>query len=102
MLTSDATAHRNWADETVVTRAEVTGGLRAAHEGLSRDGRACDPLRETPAVKAGKQPPECPHGTWTFADSNAKRGASKWRCPTGECAPKSVWIKASRLHTLIR
>ena len=60
------------------------------------------PLRQTPAVKAGKdKPPSCDHGTWTFAGSDAKRGASKWRCPTGECAPASVWVKASRLHPLI-
>jgi len=60
------------------------------------------PLRKTPSVKAGKdKPPSCDHGTWTFAGSDARRGASKWRCPTGECAPASVWVKASRLHTLI-
>jgi len=60
------------------------------------------PLRMTPAVKAGKaNPPQCEHGTWTFAGSDAKRGMSKWRCPSGECAPASVWIKAGRLHTLI-
>ncbi len=60
------------------------------------------PLRQTPSVKAGKHlPPSCEHGTWTFAGSDAKRGASKWRCPTGGCKPASVWIKADRLHTLI-
>ena len=60
------------------------------------------PLRETPFVKQGKAaPPKCEHGTWTFAGSDAKRGASKWRCPTGECSPASVWIKADRLHTLV-
>jgi len=32
---------------------------------------------------------------------DSKRGASKWRCPTGECKPASAWIKASRLHPLI-
>ena len=26
--------------------------------------------------------------------------ASNWRCPTSECSPKSVWVKASRLHPL--
>jgi hypothetical protein len=25
----------------------------------------------------------------------------KWRCPSGECAPFSKWVKASRLHPLI-
>lgn len=24
-----------------------------------------------------------------------------YRCPSGECSPGSVWIKADRLHTLI-
>ncbi len=60
------------------------------------------PLRRTPFVKRGDHlAPGCDHGTWTFAGSDSKRGASKWRCPTGECAPKSRWIKASRLHPLI-
>jgi DDE family transposase len=68
----------------------------------ARGIRPIIPLRETPAVKAGKAaPPECEHGTWTFAGSDAKRGASKWRCPTCECSPASVWIKADRLHTLV-
>jgi hypothetical protein len=53
-------------------------------------------------VKAEKHlPRECEHGTWTFAGSDAKRGATKWRCPTGECAPASEWVKADRLHPLI-
>jgi hypothetical protein len=69
------------------------------------EARGCHPiipLRETPAVKAGKhRPPTCEHGEWTFAGSDAKRQASKWRCPTGECSPASCWIKADRLHTLI-
>ncbi len=30
-----------------------------------------------------------------------KRGASKWRCPTGACLPASRWIKADRLHPLV-
>ncbi len=60
------------------------------------------PLRQTPAVKAGKhKPPSCEHGEWAFAGSDARRGASKWRCPSGECQPASMWVKASRLHTLI-
>jgi hypothetical protein len=60
------------------------------------------PLRETPAVKAGKhRPPVCEHGEWTFAGADAKRRAAKWRCPSGECSPASKWIGASRLHTLI-
>ena len=60
------------------------------------------PLRETPAVKRGEdKPPSCEHGEWWFAGADHKRDACKWRCPTGECKPASVWIKADRLHTLI-
>lgn len=67
-----------------------------------RDCLPIIPLRETGAVKAGKHlPPECKHGTWTFAGSDRKRGASKWRCPTGECKPASTWVVADRLHPLI-
>jgi transposase len=59
-------------------------------------------LRQTPAVKRGDhQPPSCEHGTWTFAGADRKRAATKWRCPTGECKPASVWVKADRLHPLI-
>lgn len=37
-----------------------------------------------------------------FAGADRKRKAIKWRCPTGECKPASVWIKADRLHPLIQ
>jgi Transposase DDE domain/Transposase domain (DUF772) len=77
--------------------------LTPVYEGF--EARGCHPvvpLRETPAVKAGKhKPPVCEHGEWTFAGADAKRRAAKWRCPTGECSPASRWIGASRLHTLI-
>jgi len=60
------------------------------------------PLRQTPDVKKGKdKPPCCEHGEWRFAGADRKRGATKWRCPTGECKPASVWIKADRLHPLV-
>ena len=59
-------------------------------------------LRQTPAVKRGDhKSPCCEHGEWRFAGADRKRGATKWRCPTGECKPASVWIKAERLHPLI-
>lgn len=75
----------------------------AIYDGCEGRGvRPVVPLRQTPSVKAGKHlPPSCEHGTWTFAGSDVKRGASKWRCPTGECTPASVWVKADRLHPLI-
>lgn len=46
-------------------------------------------------------PPKCKYGTWTFAGSDIKRSASKWRCPKDQCQPGSTWVKADRLHTLI-
>jgi Transposase DDE domain len=68
----------------------------------SRGIRPVISLRETAAVKAGKAaPPKCDHGVWTFAGADTKRAASKWRCPTGECKPASVWLAADRLHPLI-
>jgi hypothetical protein len=82
-------------------------GMGYDHEAVYAgcEERGCHPvvpLRETPAVKAGKHRlPVCEHGTWTFAGSDAKRRAAKWRCPTGECRPASRWVGASRLHTLI-
>jgi len=60
------------------------------------------PLRQTPAVKAGyADAPTCAHGTWTFAGADTNRGATKWRCPTGECTPASKWIMVDRLHPFI-
>src|SRR5271165_6912935 len=60
------------------------------------------PLRETTAVKRGEhKPPSCEHGEWRFAGADYGRKATKWRCPTGECTPASVWVKADRLHPLI-
>jgi Transposase DDE domain len=60
------------------------------------------PLRETPAVKRGEHlPPTCEHGTWRFAGADYANKRTKWRCPTGECAPFSTWVKADRLHPLI-
>jgi Transposase DDE domain len=57
-------------------------------------------LRETAAVKRGEHKrPCCEHGEWRFAGADRKRGACKWRCPTGECKPASVWIKADSLSS---
>ena len=73
------------------------------HELCAEHGAvAISPLRQTPFVKRGDHlAPTCEHGTWTFAGADFKRKATKWRCPSGECQPKSVWIKADRLHPLI-
>src|SRR5207244_5855095 len=59
-----------------------------------REVRPIIPLRETPAVKRGDdKPPTCAHRQWRFAGADYQREATKWRCPTGECKPASVWIK---------
>ncbi len=86
-------------------RAAAAAGYdaRDIYDGCEQRGiRPVIPLKKTPAVVAGKdRPPSCEHGTWTFAGSDAKRGASKWRCPAAECRPGSVWVKADRLHPLV-
>lgn len=75
---------------------------RVYAECAERDCLPIIPVRQTGAVKRGDHlPPRCEHGVWTFAGSDYKRQASKWRCPTGECKPASTWIKADRLHPLI-
>ena len=60
------------------------------------------PLRLTPAVVraiTGRRAVSTASGCSPGADYTRK--ATKWRCPTGECAPASVWVKADRLHRLI-
>lgn len=75
---------------------------RVFAECAERDCEAIVPLKQTPGVKRGDhRPPGCQHGVWEFAGADRKRGASKWRCPTGECAPASTWVKADRLHPLM-
>jgi hypothetical protein len=78
---------------------DVTPAYEACED---RNCRPIIPLRQTTGVKRGDhKPPRCEHGEWRFAGSDAKRQASKWRCPIGECKPASVWIKADRLHPLL-
>jgi transposase len=76
---------------------------RFVYEGCEdRDVRPIIPLTKSPGVKRGD------HKT---RRASTARGASreptmaarrpKWRCPTGECAPASVWIKAERMFLMI-
>lgn len=97
----DTAIRRGFTPDTAVMDKGYDGSaLYAACE--SRDIRPVIPLKLTLNVAHGKhKPPSCEHGVWTFAGSDTTRGASKWRCPTGACTPRSMWIKASRLHTLI-
>ncbi len=97
----DATRARGFDPTTaILDRGYDQTAVYEACEG--RGIRPIVPLRQTPGVKAGlAKPPECEHGEWTFAGADFKRQATKWRCPTGECAPASRWIKADRMHTLV-
>jgi Transposase DDE domain len=97
----DAVRSRGFAVEHAVFDKGYDAGT--IYDGCEQRGiRPVIPLCRTPGVVAGKdRPPSCEHGTWTFAGSDAKRGAAKWRCPTAECQPASVWVKADRLHPLI-
>jgi hypothetical protein len=73
------------------------------HDGCNARG-VCPvtPLRQTLGAARGDHKPRvCEHGEWTFAGTDYKRQATKWRCPTGECQPKSTWVKADRMHPLI-
>jgi transposase len=97
----DAVTRRGFARAVAVLDKGYDGEPMYA-ECEARGIRPVIALIETPSVKAGKhKPPSCEHGEWTFAGADAKRSASKWRCPSGECKPGSVWVKASRLHPLI-
>jgi transposase, IS5 family len=73
------------------------------YDGCEERGvRPIIPLKATQGVKKGwDKPPSCEHGVWKFAGADPKRKATKWRCPTAECHPASVWVKADRLHPLI-
>ena len=67
-----------------------------------RDIRPVVAIKNSPSVLRGEHlGPKCEHGRWTFAGADAKRCATKWRCPSGKCKPASVWVKADRLHPLI-
>ncbi len=69
---------------------------------MDRDICPVTALKETGRVKRGEhKPSSCEHGKWKFAGADHGRKATKWRCPTGECSPASVWVKADRLHPLI-
>src|SRR5262249_51448565 len=87
-------------DDLRIIGARDIGGLRYKIEQAEREDAGGiyelvearharpGPLTKTPAGKARKhKPARCARGEWAFAGSDAKGGASKWRCPTGECEP---------------
>jgi transposase len=97
----DAVRERGFAVRNAIMDKGYDNG--PIHDGCNTRG-VCPvtPLRQTPAVVRGDHKPRCcDHGEWTFAGTDYKRQATKWRCPTGECQPKSTWVKADRLYPLI-
>jgi transposase len=97
----DKARERGFAVETAAM--DKGYDVRLVYDGCEdRDVRPIIPLKQTVGVKRGDdKPPTCEHGEWRFAGADYGRKATKWRCPTGECKPASVWVNADRLHPLI-
>lgn len=97
----DAAKTRGFAMRTAIMDKGYDNG--PIHDGCMERGISpVTALRKTERVKRGEhKPPTCEHGEWRFGGADFKRKATKWRCPTGECKPASVWVKADRLHPLI-
>ena len=79
-------------------RAERLARARApARGGRSSQGRRVLVLQPSELALHGRAPAveALPLG------ADFKRRRTKYRCPTGECEPKSTWLKASRLHPLV-
>jgi hypothetical protein len=96
----DATRERGFAPETCTMDKGYDS--RAIHDGC--EDHDCRPvvaqIRQMKA-KTLDDVPTCEHGRWTFAAADFKRKATKWRCPSGACQPKSVWLKADRRNPLV-
>jgi hypothetical protein len=97
----DTTVSRGFAVQTAAM--DKGYDARFIYEGCEdRNIRPIIPLTQSPGVKRGDHhTPRCEHGDWRFAGADYYRKATKWRCPTGECAPASTWFKAERLFPLI-
>jgi len=97
----DAAKGRGFAVATLAADKAYDNN-RVYAECVERGCQPIIPLRLMADVRRGEHlPPSCEHGPWRFAGSDYRRGAAKWRCPTGECAPASTWVRAHRLHPLI-
>jgi transposase len=97
----DATIARGFKPETIAM--DKGYDYQAMHTGcMERGVLPVIALRMTRDVLAQPyEAPECEHGLWTFAGADFKRRATKWRCPLGECNPKSKWVTASRRNPLV-
>jgi Transposase DDE domain len=97
----DAVRARGFAPETAtLDKGYDQAPLYAELE--ARGIRPIIPLKETPDVKRGEHcAPSCEHGVWTYAGADFKNRRTKWRCPVGQCQPKSMWVRANRLRPLV-
>lgn len=96
----DATRERGFTPETCAMDKGYDS--RAIHDGC--EDHDCRPIiaqiRQSKAHTLDDVP-ACEHGGWTFAGADFKRKLTKWRCPSGACQPKSVWLKADRRNPLV-
>ena len=82
----EAARPRDRPRDCALDKGYDTAGLRRLRR--ARD-RSDNPAPADPAVKRGEdKPPCCEHGEWP-SRSRQQAGATKWRCPTGECTPAS-------------
>lgn len=90
--------HVDRADARVRGRIEVTQRLKR-HDTLigklARERGNVTQMQDIGGVRAVL--PSQRH-EWRFAGADYDRKATKWRCPTNECATKSKWVKTDRLH----
>lgn len=96
----DAVSARGFRPETVI--GDTGYDYAPGHETVMEHGAVPVFVRRRFAGEGNwTEAPECEHGSWTFAGADFKRRRTKWRCPSGECQPKSKWIAADRRHPLI-
>jgi transposase, IS5 family len=96
----DAVGARGFRPETVI--GDTGYDYAPGHETVMEHGAVPVFARRRFAGEGDwTEAPECEHGVWTFAGASYDRRATQWRCPTGECSPKSVRVRADRRHPLI-
>ncbi len=95
----DTLAARGFAPQTCAMDAAYDYG--PVHDACMERGVLPITALHRTTAKTQDDTPECEHGRWHFAGADFKRGASKWRCPTGQCEPKSKWVKANRRNPLV-
>src|SRR5438876_495816 len=95
----DALDARGFAPETAALDRGYD--LRFVYDACAARGIApIIPLRETGNVKRGHhRPPECEHGTWTFAGADFKRKRAQWR--EISCSAREVVSAAASSRAII-